>query len=278
MLGFATARSMAYFVAMDWQRLADVIRAELARRGWTQRDLADRANVDLKTISLLVNGHPRSRLPRRIPRIEEALGWAPGSARAVLEGGDPTPMVEFATDDQLSQVKAGKRDEDKTADKKSDDDRVTRVRAAMDDVQHAIFRLSSTLHMFMMATWDLPDDEKAHVLHHIRAYQNRLTGVYGLLEDIKENLEQQLIGSSVKYVDGLPLTAVEVSLYIHMREAHGEDAAADAVRAHRKAFQHGGIRRSRLLQAFAGEDSQTPPPSLPYKDLDKMVGLAEPKH
>ena len=96
---------LPYRVGMDWQRLADVIRGELAKRGWTQKDLADRAEVDIKTISLLLNAHPRSRLPRSIPRVEAALGWAPGSARAVLEG-------DVLVSDERGQIAAQRLDID----------------------------------------------------------------------------------------------------------------------------------------------------------------------
>lgn len=70
-----------------WKMLGDFIRDELARKGWTQQQLADEAGVTQVTISAIVNGRARGRIPRSMPAIEQALGWPVGSTRILLDGG-----------------------------------------------------------------------------------------------------------------------------------------------------------------------------------------------
>lgn len=88
----------------DWERLADHIRAEMGRRDWTQRDLADRAKVPLRTLGdLLKGGH--TRLPNSVPKVEAALGWEPGSARTILEGGRISAAEPVSLDEQIEQAR-----------------------------------------------------------------------------------------------------------------------------------------------------------------------------
>lgn len=73
----------------DWLRLADHVRAARNALEMTQSDLAAKAGIGFTTVQLLERGTPRTRLPNTISAVEAALGWAPGSARAILAGGDP---------------------------------------------------------------------------------------------------------------------------------------------------------------------------------------------
>lgn len=75
-----------------WRQLADEIRAARDARGLTQAELAQEAGVGLRTLQDLEAGITRGRMPRLLPRIERSLGWRPGSARLVLEGGQPVPL------------------------------------------------------------------------------------------------------------------------------------------------------------------------------------------
>lgn len=75
------------YTGQDWQRLGDMIRAELQERGWTQADLAEAAGVSGMTISTLINGHERGRIPTTLPKVETALGWPIGASRVLLNGG-----------------------------------------------------------------------------------------------------------------------------------------------------------------------------------------------
>lgn len=79
----------------DWTRLADFARAARLALGLTQAELAAKAGIGFTTIQLLERGTARTRLPDTIPAVEAALGWAPGSARAVLGGGVPEPVASL---------------------------------------------------------------------------------------------------------------------------------------------------------------------------------------
>lgn len=80
-------------MSRDWKRLPTAIRAARERLGMTQAGLATAAGVSESTVQNL-EGRAPSRMPATMPKVERALGWAPGSARAIVEGGDPTPLEE----------------------------------------------------------------------------------------------------------------------------------------------------------------------------------------
>ena len=75
----------------EWKRLADYVRTARDERSWSQAELAEQAGIGLSTVALLERGAYRTRIPNTVPAVERALGWAPGSARAVLAGGEPRP-------------------------------------------------------------------------------------------------------------------------------------------------------------------------------------------
>lgn len=71
------------------ERLAvlHMTRAELARRGGPNRSTLHKSTTGSRSMS-----------PATLARLDEALGWAPGSARAVLDGGEPvTPQHHDAS-------------------------------------------------------------------------------------------------------------------------------------------------------------------------------------
>lgn len=83
--------------------MADHLRHELTARGWTQRELADRAGMGEKTVNDLLSGRERRRIPNTVPKVEQALGWQPGRIRALLEeggngGGDVDVIVDSNSD------------------------------------------------------------------------------------------------------------------------------------------------------------------------------------
>ena len=79
----------------DWPRLAAAIKAAREARGMTQVELADAAGVVETTVQNLEDeNRTYARTPPSLKHIERALGWAPGSVTAVLEGGEPTSMPE----------------------------------------------------------------------------------------------------------------------------------------------------------------------------------------
>lgn len=75
--------------ATDWKRLADAIKHRREALGLTQVQLAELMGVSDTTIRNLEGGREFKRLPASVAAVEQALGWAPGSARAILAGGEP---------------------------------------------------------------------------------------------------------------------------------------------------------------------------------------------
>jgi hypothetical protein len=72
----------------DWQRLADYIvgrRVELGMRD--RRALATATGVTERTLGKLENGQHVS--ASTLGMVENRLGWAPGSCRRILAGGEP---------------------------------------------------------------------------------------------------------------------------------------------------------------------------------------------
>lgn len=81
--------------ADDWDRLADFVKTRRGTLGMTQDELATRAGVDKKTIYAIESAPGRRRMTT-LGGLERALGWAEGSIRHVLNGGEPTLQDEFA--------------------------------------------------------------------------------------------------------------------------------------------------------------------------------------
>lgn len=74
-----------------WQRLGRAVKSARIRAGYARaRDLAGAAHVGLRTVELLEAGtHPGQPRETTLARIEAALGWADGSALAIVGGGQP---------------------------------------------------------------------------------------------------------------------------------------------------------------------------------------------
>jgi transcriptional regulator with XRE-family HTH domain len=74
--------------AQDWLRLADYVvarRVELGMRD--RRAFAQATGVTERTLGKLENGQQVS--PSTLAMVENRLGWAPGSYRRILAGGEP---------------------------------------------------------------------------------------------------------------------------------------------------------------------------------------------
>lgn len=72
----------------DRRRLANYVRARRHALGWhNTRDFAEAAGVSTATISAIETG--KNVRANSVAMVEIALGWRPGSAEAVLLGGEP---------------------------------------------------------------------------------------------------------------------------------------------------------------------------------------------
>ncbi|RSD21964.1 hypothetical protein [Amycolatopsis eburnea] len=77
----------------DWKRLASyVIDARTAAGFPVRRTFAKHIVVSDKTLQRLELDHMAIR-PAKLAAIERGVGWAPGSAEAVLAGGEPTLLA-----------------------------------------------------------------------------------------------------------------------------------------------------------------------------------------
>lgn len=75
----------------DLARLVTAVRVEMDARGWRQQDLADHADISVRSVRYLLS--PRlTRPPNNMWRIERALGWQPGTASAIARGESPPPV------------------------------------------------------------------------------------------------------------------------------------------------------------------------------------------
>jgi transcriptional regulator with XRE-family HTH domain len=84
---------------LRWDSLAAAIRATREDLGLTQEALAARAGVAEGSVQNLESGKPRNRMPQTLAKIEPHLGWAEGSGRLILEGGQPIPADPADIDD-----------------------------------------------------------------------------------------------------------------------------------------------------------------------------------
>lgn len=75
----------------QWGKLGDAMRQRRAELRLSTRKAALAAGIDWNTWGSAEKGN-RIR-DAGFPGIEEALGWSPGSVRAVLAGGEPSPAA-----------------------------------------------------------------------------------------------------------------------------------------------------------------------------------------
>jgi hypothetical protein len=82
-------------MADDWERLGDYVVARRAALGMRdRRAFAAATGVTDRTLGKLENGKRVS--PSTLGAVENHLGWAPGSCRRILAGGEPTVVPEAA--------------------------------------------------------------------------------------------------------------------------------------------------------------------------------------
>jgi len=83
----------------NWRRLADyVIAARVALGMRDRRALAAATGVTERTLGKLENGQRVS--ASTLAAIENELGWAPGSSRQILAGGEPVTGAAGSGDDE----------------------------------------------------------------------------------------------------------------------------------------------------------------------------------
>lgn len=74
----------------DWERLGARLREARESHGLSRRALADKTGISEKAIQTAEEGRvPSARWPKSVDVLAETLGWAPGSVRVALDGGEP---------------------------------------------------------------------------------------------------------------------------------------------------------------------------------------------
>jgi hypothetical protein len=80
-------------MADDWERLGDYVVARRAALGMRdRRAFAAATGITDRTLGKLENGKRVS--PSTLGAVENHLGWAPGSCRRILAGGEPVVTPE----------------------------------------------------------------------------------------------------------------------------------------------------------------------------------------
>ncbi|MBU8824175.1 hypothetical protein [Mycolicibacterium goodii] len=89
---------------LDWERLGRFVRA--ARGARAQADIAANGGPSDETLSKIEQGRwrPTRSVQKTLEKLELGLGWAPGSANAVLAGGEPTHLHADETQAAASQA------------------------------------------------------------------------------------------------------------------------------------------------------------------------------
>lgn len=107
----------------DWARLGTHIRTRREQLGMSRRDLAGTTGISMKRIQFAEEGYVPARWPKHLDAIGTGLGWAPGAAAAILNGGLPPsapPPVDTARDELLASVAQVKETADYLASRAGD--------------------------------------------------------------------------------------------------------------------------------------------------------------
>jgi transcriptional regulator with XRE-family HTH domain len=76
-----------------WERLGHLIASGRGRQRWSVAELAERSGLSERTIDYLESGRRTRYRDSTLARIEDALGWRPGTALGIVEGMDPVPTM-----------------------------------------------------------------------------------------------------------------------------------------------------------------------------------------
>lgn len=86
--------------AFDWARLGRLTAAERSRQGLSVQEFARASDISVRTLQRIEGGRGTAYRNVTLTRLEDALGWRPGSVDVVLGGGEP----ERTRDPQLERL------------------------------------------------------------------------------------------------------------------------------------------------------------------------------
>lgn len=84
---------VAYMSTREAKRLGDYVKARRLELDLNQLEVWHAGGPSNTTQTAIENGHLESLQRSTARKIDAGLQWAKGSARAVWEGGEPTPLV-----------------------------------------------------------------------------------------------------------------------------------------------------------------------------------------
>lgn len=99
----------------DYQRLGDFIVGGRVALHLSRQQLADAADVTLRTLADIETGQLRSRKtfsPESLASVSRVLGWAPGTWRAILDDPDATVSHQQLTPEGVDTVGDTPEDDD----------------------------------------------------------------------------------------------------------------------------------------------------------------------
>lgn len=85
---------------MDKDRARSAVKARMAQEGIDKTDLARRAHIDPGTAGDFLNGSRWPRLPT-LAKLDQALGWEPGTLAAIAEGAEEPNVTGMAHDSAM---------------------------------------------------------------------------------------------------------------------------------------------------------------------------------
>ena len=87
-------RMESTLVTDSWKRVGDVVEARIIARGAKIRAIARNAGIDPTTLWKLRKGHGDLLSPQLRTRIDEALGWPPGTIDRMADDPDYLPPAD----------------------------------------------------------------------------------------------------------------------------------------------------------------------------------------
>lgn len=94
----------------DWLRVAQHVVDRRAALGLRQADLAAAGKISVASVQDVEGGAKTRYRPTTLGGIERGLRWKPGSIKAILAGGEPSPVVAGESDaPPVTQVHHGDR-------------------------------------------------------------------------------------------------------------------------------------------------------------------------
>jgi transcriptional regulator with XRE-family HTH domain len=85
-----------YLMNGDFERLGRIVKARRDQLGLSQREVADQGGPSDSTQTVIERGDVRPVSQLTLKKLDAALRWEPGSAKAILGGGDATPLERAA--------------------------------------------------------------------------------------------------------------------------------------------------------------------------------------